>query len=41
MGKTKAALEKLTTLNICADQDLLVLGYLPPSAFGTTGRDGS
>jgi hypothetical protein len=34
MGKTKAALDKLTALNLCTDQDLLVLGYLPPSVFG-------
>jgi hypothetical protein len=34
MAKTKAALDKLTALNLCTDQDLLVLGYLPPSVFG-------
>jgi hypothetical protein len=34
MAKTKAALDKLTTLGLCTDQDLVGLGYLPVSSFG-------
>ena len=34
MAKTKLALDKLTTLNTCTDQDLVGLGYLPAGVFG-------
>ena len=34
MAKAKAALDKLTTLGTCTDQDLVVLGYLPEGIFG-------
>ena len=34
MAKTKAALDKLTLLGTCTDQDLAILGYLPQGVFG-------